>query len=393
MIGTFGFHPNKTMRARAWQLGKALVRRGHTVQIFMPPWHTPTEANRQWEEGGVLIRYVPLKGGVAGITYRLVDEVLAWQPEMVYCFKPKAYSGLAGAWLWQFHRHRLRLVIDSDDWEGAGGWNDRANYSPIQKQFFAWQERWGMGHCHWLTVASRTLQSLAWAQGIIPEQVLYLPNGTGIAAERAERTVDQRLALGLGERPTLLLYSRLFEFEVERLIRILQRVQEELPALAILAVGTGLFAKEAAQLRQRFQETDLMNRVIDVGWIEEEKLPAVLACADVGIYLMEDNLLNRTKCPVKLADMLACGVPVVGEAVGQVGEYIIAEQTGLLRATGDEVGVATDLLRLLQDPLCRHTFSLSAGQHMSRHFSWDGLARAFEERVINGAPAKNLPHR
>ncbi|MCZ7673362.1 MAG: hypothetical protein M5U34_42740 [Chloroflexi bacterium] len=48
---------------------------------------------------------------------------------------------------------KLRLIVDSDDWEGWGGWNDRAPYSPLQKRFFAWQEQWGGATATPLTVA------------------------------------------------------------------------------------------------------------------------------------------------------------------------------------------------------------------------------------------------
>jgi len=183
MVGPFGFHPNKTMRSRALGLARPLAARGHDVHIFMPPWQTPAEADKTWQEDGVLIRNVPLSGGMVGIARRLVREVLAWQPDVVHCFKPKAYSGLAAWWLWQFHRRDVGLVVDSDDWEGWGGWNDLAPYSTAQKHFFAWQETWGMTHCHALTVASRALETLAWGHGVPPERVVYVPNGAGISEQ------------------------------------------------------------------------------------------------------------------------------------------------------------------------------------------------------------------
>lgn len=377
MVGPFGFHPNKTMRARAFQLARPLVQRGHQVTMIMPPWQTPAEAGRVWQEDGVTIRYVSLQGGVPGITRRLVRAVLATRPGVVHCFKPKAYSGLVGWWLWQFRRHRLRLVVDSDDWEGWGGWNELAPYSPVQKHFFAWQERWGMGHCHTLTVASRALQSLAWAQGVPPAQVLYLPNGPGIDPD-AGGGAAQRAALGLATRPVLLLYSRLFEFDIGRLIAILQQVHAALPDLAILAVGAGLYAADAAQLRQQLAAASLLDCFVDVGWLPEAELPAALAAADVGLYLMEDTLLNRTKCPVKLADMLAVGVPVVAEAVGQVPEYVQPGRTGLLCPSGDVAGLAAGLVHLLSDEALRRRLGAGARAHVAANFAWARLAERLD---------------
>lgn len=376
MIGPFGFHPNKTMRSRALPLARALVQRGHQVCLFMPPWQTPEEADRTWVEDKVQICYVPLTGGTWGITRRLVKEALAIRPDVVYCFKPKAYSGLAAWLLWYFYRFP-NLLTDTDDWEGWGGWNDLAPYSTIQKYFFAWQEQWGLKHCHRLTVASRELEQMALAAGVSAEKIVYLPNGAGIStSSSAGGSVGVRATTRVA--PTILLYSRLFEFDTQRLVHILSKVKQAIPEVAILTVGAGLYEADAAAWRQQLQAADLLDTVIDAGWLDEAQLPMTLQTADVGIYLMEDSLLNRTKCPVKLADMVALGIPVVGEAVGQVREYIDHGRTGFLRPSGDEAGLAADLITLLQDASLRQTFSQQAQTHYRENFAWELAAEKLE---------------
>ena len=124
MIGPFGFHPNKTMQVRALPLAQALARRGHTVQLFMPPWQTPQEAGKSWQEGDVPVHYVKLSGGIPLITARLIRAAQTMNPDVIHYFKPKAYSGLAAWWQWQTNRQQTRLIMDTDDWEGWGGWND-----------------------------------------------------------------------------------------------------------------------------------------------------------------------------------------------------------------------------------------------------------------------------
>jgi glycosyltransferase involved in cell wall biosynthesis len=384
MVGPFGFHPNKTMRSRAMGLARPLAHRGHAVCLIMPPWQTPSEAGRSWQEDGVQIRYTRLHGGLVGITWRLIRETLAWRPDVVHGYKPKAYSGLVMWWLWQTRRYRLRLVLDADDWEGWGGWNEIAGYSFVQKRFFAWQERWGYRHCHALTVASRTLQSRALSQGIPAERVSYVPNGPGIESGGQRSDLESSLAVELGERPTLLLYSRLFEFDTQRLANVLGHVRSEIPDLAILGVGTGLNEADAAQFRQQLAAEGLLERFMDVGWVEPELLPSLFAAADVGIYLMDDTLLNRAKCPVKLADMLSLGVPVVAEAVGQVTEYVIQGQSGLLRPSGDTAGLAEDLIYLLQNGAEAARLAAGARKHISERFNWEYLSQLVEAAYVGG---------
>ncbi len=371
MVGPFGFHPKKTMRARAFRLACALTRRGHTVAIWMPPWHTPQEADRTWREQGVGISYVSLTGGVLGITGRLTRQVLAWQPDVVHCFKPKATSGLVAWLLWHTHRRRLHLVMDSDDWEGWGGWNEREAYPRLAKHFFAWQERWGMRHCHTLTVASRALETLAWGLGVPHEQVVYLPNGPGI--EPSPGTLRPSLP-----HPTVLLYSRFFEFDVQRLAAVLEQTHHRLPNLRIRVVGESLEAADGARLHALLTQAGLHDRVENAGWVAEQDAPTLISQADVGLYLMDDTLLNRTKCPVKLADMLSVGLPVVAEAVGQTPEYVRHGETGWLAPSGDVAGVVTGLTTLLTDETLRQRLAQGAWRHLQAHFTWEKLATLAE---------------
>ncbi len=382
MVGPFGLHPNKTMSSRAFGLARSLVRMGHVVCLVMPPWQTPDEGDRRWQQDGVEFRYIPVTGGFVTITRRLVQETLAWKPDIVHCFKPKATSGLVAWWLWQFHRYRVRIIVDSDDWEGWGGWNDLAGYSPAQKRFFSWQERWGMSHCHQLTVASRALESIAWSHGIAREKVTYLPNGTGLPQDmqpaNEQMIAEKRELLGIGGRPVLLLYSRFFEFDTLRLARILAGVKSAVPDVAILSIGESLFADDARQLQDQLAEKDVLAAMIELGWVDLEELPLLLSCADVAIYLMDDTLVNRTKCPVKLADLIASGVPVVAERVGQVPEYVATGLNGHLRPVGDIAGVVEDCAALLNDQSERVRMAQEARAHYEAHFSWNLLA----ERLV-----------
>lgn len=376
MIGPFGLHPKQTMRSRALGLARPLVARGHAVRLLMPPWDTPAEADRDWMEDGVELRYIPLGGGLPGIVRHLVGETLAWRPDVVHAFKPKAYSGLAAEWLWRFRRERIRLVMDTDDWEGAGGWNDIAPYSPLQKRVFARQERWGLTHAHAVTVASRTLESLVWSLGAPREHVHYIPNGPGIPlgdVSPADRAAA-RDRLGLGERLTVLVYSRLFEFDTARLVAVLAGIRAAVADVAVLLVGAGLYESDAARFREQLAAAGLLDAVVDAGWVALDALPATLAAADVGLYLMDDTLLNRTKCPVKLADMLAAGVPVVAERVGQVAEYVRDGVTGALRVSGDAAGLAAAAVELWRATGARQRLGAAARADVALRFSWEKLA-------------------
>jgi glycosyltransferase involved in cell wall biosynthesis len=387
MIGPFGLAPKGTMAARALPLARALAAGGHQVQVLMPPWHTPEEADRTWEQDRVTLRYVPLgpgRGtqvpGVAATVGRLVREALRGQPDVVHCFKPKGHAGLAG---WVLHQlgmlrsgRKPRLVVDEDDWEGPGGWNEMEPYSKGLRAWFAWQERWGLTHCQAVTVSSRALQTIVWSMGVPPAHVHYVPNGSNGLADGDGGSVRQRL--GLGTAPTVLLYTRFAEFDPARAVRVYAAIRRQVPEARLLVVGTALHAQGEARFRSAVEEHGLAAGVVDVGWAKTPDLPGYLATADLAIYPFDDTLVNRTKCPAKLADLLAAGVPVVADAVGQCTEYISQGDDGLCVPAGDMDAMVTVCVRLLRDASLRKRLGEAAAIKMRKEYAWDVLA----ERVL-----------
>lgn len=391
MVGPFGLRPKGTVSVRALPLARALVRRGHSVSLLVPPWNYPQDSGRVFEDEGVLVRNVTLPAprpllNHLEITRLLVQGARAEQPDVVHTFKPKSYAGLT-AWAWwngrRFWYPPARLVVDTDDWEGAGGWNDLEPYSPLQRVFFAWQERWGLTHADAVTVASRALQTLVWSLGVPRRKVFYLPNGVTPAAftVETERVAAIRDRYAIGGRPVVLLYTRFFEFRLQRLVAVWQRVLAERPDAHLFIAGKGLFGEET-RLRRLLAEAGLADTVVEAGWVPPEDVPGHLALADVALFPMDDTLLNRTKCSVKLAELLAAGVPVVAEAVGQVVETIEQDVSGRLVPPGRPEVFARAVLDLLANPEKRQAMGHAACERMERHFSWDRLATLAEAAYL-----------
>jgi len=390
MIGPFGLAPKGTMRVRALPLARALTARGHDVKIIMPPWHTQ-EPSRRWEEDGIALEYVSLAPHWPGlgetlVALRLVRSALAWKPDVIHCFKPKGHAGLAAWLIWHLQRLgaiHTRLVIAEDDWEGPGGWNDLEPYSPPLKAFFVWQECWGLRHNDAVTVASRTLQSLVWSRGAPPNRVIYLPNG--VEAIQQGNNAAVRKAYDLSDAPVILLYTRFFEFDVARAVAVYQRVVAQIPEARLLVVGRGLFARDDARFDALVADAGLGDRVIRAGWVDQEALPDYFAATDVAFYPFDDTLVNRTKCSVKLTDLLGAGVAVVADAVGQNTEYIIHQETGLLTPAGDVEAMALSIVRLLCDESLRRQLGQAAAKVMHTHYTWSALAeqaiKAYESRA------------
>jgi len=392
MIGPFGLQPKATMSVRALPMAKALVARGHSVTLLIPPWDHPADAGREWEEDGVRIVNVPLPLRLplffhGALALRLVRRALALRPDVIHCFKPKAYAGLAHFVLWWLRRLRLigsglpaglRLVADEDDWEQA--WNEVGAYSRAQQRVFAWQERWGLTHADSVVAASRELARLVAGVGVPSSRIFYVPNGArllpGYGADRRPQAV--RMLWELDEAPVVLLYTRFFEFSLERVVEILRRVVARAPRAKLLIVGEGLFSEES-ELDDLFTEAGLADHAVFTSWVEFDRLADYFAATDVAIFPFDDTLINRTKCSVKLTDLLTAGLPVVADAVGQNAEYIADGESGLLVPPGNDAAFADAVLRLLADADLRARLGAGAVRRMQERFAWPNLVAEVEK--------------
>src|SRR5689334_17322738 len=133
-IAPFGLLAKGTAGARILPLAESLAERGHRVRVIVPPWDDPPGSpdfsltkSRLEQKGSIEILTLPLRPAplVASLPLRMVQAAHKFEADIVHVFKPKAYSGLAGLLLALRGRP---FVLDTDDWEGPGGWNDRNPY-------------------------------------------------------------------------------------------------------------------------------------------------------------------------------------------------------------------------------------------------------------------------
>jgi glycosyltransferase involved in cell wall biosynthesis len=108
-------------------------------------------------------------------------------------------------------------------------------------------------------------------------------------------------------------------------------------------------------------------------------LPDYFVACDVAMFPYDDTLINRAKCSVKLIDLLAAGLPVVADAVGQNKEYIAHGETGLLVGPEDDAAFADAIVSLLAGPGLRARLGDAAARRMREYFNWGKLVEEVEK--------------
>lgn len=203
MLGTFGLRPKATLRARALALAQTLSAGAWSFNLITTPWDCPEDASKHWCENGIPVRNTRSIHPIAfpRATLETVRQARAIQPDLVHLFKPKGFGDFSARWL----RGRLPVVVDMDDWEGDGGWNEIGGYSRLQRRLFDWQERTWPRRAAALTVASHELERRAFDLGASRDRVHYVPNG--LTSERfALLASHERVPRsGAGQPPTILI--------------------------------------------------------------------------------------------------------------------------------------------------------------------------------------------
>jgi glycosyltransferase involved in cell wall biosynthesis len=392
-VAPFGLRAKGTTRARALPLARALAARGHSTALFVPPYDSPGDSGKRWEEGGVdvinmvLPRFETGFGafGYLWLAWRVLRALQRWEPDLVHVFKPKGPSGLVGTAIWlmrprtdsatqraSVHSYRPSLVVDCDDWEGPGGWNDdpRMGYSVLQRRFFAWQERYGLAHANAWTVTSTCLRDRAVGFGADSARVLILPNGvqtsvgTCATVSGSSRLGEIRLPSAIGRQPSAILYTRFAGVRVQSVTAIWRRVREVIPTARLTVVGRGL-ASEEEGLRN-------VPGIDVLGWLEPGELPARLASAHLAVVPWSDTPSNRARHSAKVLELMTAGLPIVAYAVGELPATL--GDAGVLVEPGDEVAFSRAIVALFGDDERAGTLGEMARRRVLDGFTWDKVA-------------------
>jgi len=399
MIGPFGLRPRGTMSARALPLARALARLGHRVKVVLPAWDWPADAGRVWHDAGVQVCTLPAGGRRPGraspwLTWEMLRAALVPQPDVLHAFKPVGYAGMVALLSSLKPGRRFAVVVDMDDLEGRAGWAPLVSRTRLEAWLRDAQERWALRHADALTAASRNLREMALAAGMSAERVLLLRNGcepaqppAGSPAWRAERAAARR-RLGLaGDEPALLWATRFGEANPRRAAGLIAALLSQRPDARLLIAGAGQSPEAEARFWDVLAGLNLSQRekVVSMGWLEPAAWRAVVLAADIGIMPLEDTAINRARCPAKAPQMLAWGLPLVAERVGEVTYYLADTAAGRLCPPGDEQAFVMAALDMLERrPAPRQTATLAA------QWDWGRLAgelAALYECLNTTAPA------
>jgi phosphatidylinositol alpha-1,6-mannosyltransferase len=154
-------------------------------------------------------------------------------------------------------------------------------------------------------------------------------------------------------------------------VRAVAALAPQFPDIRYLIVGTG---EERTRLEQLAVMHGVRNRVVFVGAVSDQELPAYYAACDIFVLPNRVEQRDFEGFGIVFLEAAACGRPVVGGASGGVMESVEHGSTGLL-VDGESVeAVAAALSTLARSPEVRQAYGRAGRTRVESRFTWEASA-------------------
>ena len=364
--------------AVAAELGKQLARRGHEVHFvsYRLPFRLGgyTE-NISFHEVDVttysLFEYPPHDLALAAKMAEVAREQRLDIFHVHYAI-PHAVAGILAQSMLGPDAPRLVTTLHGTDVTLVG-----------QDRSFCEITRWGIENSDGVTAVSDFLRRMTIEEFQVRRPIEVIHNFVDLEKHCAGRPCPDRSAFA-GPDERILLHMSNFR-PVKRvldIIRVLERVRREIPAVLLMA-GDGPERASAQALARRLGIADHVRFLGRQDAIEE-----LTAVAD--LYLLPSELESFG---LSALEAMACGVPVIGSDAGGMPEVVQHGETGYLLPVGDIDGMAARALEILKDEARRRSMGRAGRRRAAALFDADRVVSQYERFYEQVLAAENTRRR
>lgn len=334
---------------RFYHLPRLLAAHGHQVHVCLLSYRRLTPVRTVFD--GVHWSSDDLwPNGLARYLARQDESAKALQPDWVIGLSD-TYFGIMAQRL--AGRYGARSVIDAYD-------NFEA-YMPWALPLHWWWRR-AVANADLVTAAGPHLADRLRSQGARRCEVLPMAADPAFA-EMDRAQCRARLGLPVDRR----LIGQIGAFDQRRghavVLEALDQVMRSHPDVSLVLSGSASTAFNTPP------------RTYGLGYLSDEQLPALVNSLDVAVVSLADNSFCRYSYPAKLAEAMACNVPVVASATGP-SRWMLGDDDRFLAPVGDAPAMAEGILRNLR---------VGRARYPTRP-SWSEVADRMQVLLAGGKP-------
>jgi glycosyltransferase involved in cell wall biosynthesis/GT2 family glycosyltransferase len=218
--------------------------------------------------------------------------------------------------------------------------------------------------------SSQHLRNWMLKEGRDPQklQVCYI----GVDPEKWKPDKDAhkrvRSEFGIGLEETVILYAARLEYQKQPflMLKVIEKLLNDGISFRVLIAGDGSLRPA---LEQKIKEANLNERVLLLGSVPTEKMPSVMAAAD--IYFLPSSNEGIAQA---IYEAMSCGLVVVGANVGGQEELVTPDSGLLIDVDEEEILIekyAHKLTDLIVNPKLRNELGIQARQRIQEGFTLD----------------------
>ena len=383
-----------TTSFRPWPervLGRALVKRGHTVSNIA--FHDPRQAalaNVQEVIDGITVRRVPIRHAPNGALYRALNQI--GPVDVMHLLHPRnvlAYGAMRWArrrnvptvytWLGPYHD---RYLIDDRErpydeqpkyerliWSVRDVLRRTIRDGRLRDHLRNYWLHWPLRAADALLPCSEHEAGIMRAMGL-RQPLKVVPLWIDVPAIRAtphDETAEHE------SRITLLFIGQLTPRKgYDLLVRALPAVLERHPSTQVQIVS-GLNPADRAAMEAMARELDVGEQVEFLGRVEDARLVGLFRAADLYITPTRYEGFGLT-----LLEAMAAGAPIVTSDIPVVNEIVQHGENGWLVHYNDSAALAQAIIHLLDNPDLRRTLVQGGERTLRERFDEATLVREIE---------------
>lgn len=371
-------------------VARELVKIGYQVEILALHHDWTPEIRNPYDDAGVVVKYVGQmhvhKRGsskqyfsLPKLLYisihailRLAHAIYSSDADIIHLGKPQPFNVIAA----RLGRRGRIIYCDCDDYEA-----ETNNFShEWQRQIVRYFEDSIIRVASKMTVNTTFTEARYISLGYPSHNIKYVPNG--VERARFECTADNLEDLiakwNLSADDPLIMYVgslSLISHPVDLLLKAFVHVKQEIPQARLMIIGGG---EDFHHLQKESLALDIFSNVTFTGRISPDEIPQYLRLAMLTVDPVLDDLTAKARCPLKVLESIAVGVPVVTGDVGDRRLILHDGQLGILVEPGDSLSLAQGIITLIHDVPTRT--SMEERSNTLRHsLFWDQLVFEFAQ--------------
>ncbi|MBP7836007.1 MAG: glycosyltransferase family 4 protein [Candidatus Omnitrophica bacterium] len=356
---------------RIVSLAQEFRNKGHEVRLAYCPLGAQGE-KRRIDLRGIEVIALSRRAGINNLLGNLLKVRKAAQWAEVIHFQKYFHYIAIPALLCSWYLNKP-VHYDWDDWEEKI-WqhsNKKSIHSFIFGRFIRFLEAYIPRLADTVSVSSRKLEELCLGLGVERSRVFYVPVGADIEKFGPHISGKRiREECGLDGKPLIMYIGQLHSGQyVHILIEAANIVLHHYPEAKFLIIGKGYML---GQLRELVRQRGVEGRIIFTDSIAYEFIPEYIAAADICVAPFEDNEITACKSPLKVAEYLASGKPIVTSLVGEMRN--MAGGAGLFVEPGNHIALANGIIALLKDDQLRQRMGLISRRRAEDKYNWPHAA-------------------